>query len=782
MAEARVSVNLDEFTCPICLDLLNDPVSIPCGHSFCMSCINTQWDTEEHRGAYSCPMCKHQFNPRPTLGRNVMLAEMVKKLRKTHVPERTLAGPEDVECDVCVGRKYKAVKSCLVCLASYCEIHFKLHNELNPGNTHKVTETGYGLKDRICSEHNKPKEAVCCTENKCVCCECLVDECRGHNTTTFRSYRFQQQGKVGNIQAQVLQRTQAAEKSMKNLKQAKKSIKSSAKTTPDRSEKIFAELIRSAEQRRSEIREIIKATEEAEVERAEETLQCMKREVLKLKKRENELVQLGHIDDDFDFVRECMTLFDFSPFGDAPHVIVNLSHFKEIQSSVSELEIKVKEFFQTGLHTKSTSVNRRHMVQTSVPILREDFLQYFCQLTADSSTAHTDLCLSEGDRKIQFGCTNQKPYRGLEIFGHCAQALSREALQERCYWEVEWGGEQVYIAASYKRMKQYQWASLGFGHDDISWGLRCNSSQFNFVHKSHETVIPGPVSTRIGVYLDHRGGSLSFYSITDTMTLLHRVRTTFTEPLHAGFWVFEDSRVKLCDRNEKVLPQTSPTVSNNILRGQQFKCNYFRQLPVDPRTAHNNLQLSEGNRKVQFDDTKPNSDCGPEVFKWYAPALCREALQERCYWEVEWGGEQVYIAASYRGVERKTCCTFVGFGHNDISWSLCSNSSQLTFFYKSHETVIPHPVSTRIGVYLDHRGGSLSFYSITDTMTLLHRVRTTFTEPLHAGFWVFKDSRVKLCDRNKKVLPQTSPTVSNNTSHGLQFEIERSNIYLGKAG
>ncbi|XP_053346902.1 tripartite motif-containing protein 16-like [Clarias gariepinus] len=584
MAEARVSVNLDEFTCPICLDLLNDPVSIPCGHSFCVSCINTQWDTEEHRGAYSCPMCKHQFNPRPTLGRNVMLAEMVKKLRKTHVPERTLAGPEDVECDVCVGRKYKAVKSCLVCLASYCEIHFKLHNELNPGNTHKVTETRYGLKDRICSEHNKPKEAVCCTENKCVCCECLVDECRGHNTTTFRSYRFQQQGKVGNIQAQVLQRTQAAEKSMKNLKQAKKSIKSSAKTTPDRSEKIFAELIRSAEQRRSEIREIIKATEEAEVERAEETLQCMKREVLKLKKRENELVQLGHIDDDFDFVRECMTLFDFSPFGDAPHVIVNLSHFKEIQSSVSELEIKVKEFFQTGLHTKSTSVNRRHMVQTSVPILREDFLQY------------------------------------------------------------------------------------------------------------------------------------------------------------------------------------------------------FRQLPVDPRTAHNNLQLSEGNRKVQFDDTKPNSDCGPEVFKWYAPALCREALQERCYWEVEWGGEQVYIAASYRGVERKTCCTFVGFGHNDISWSLCSNSSQLTFFYKSHETVIPHPVSTRIGVYLDHRGGSLSFYSITDTMTLLHRVRTTFTEPLHAGFWVFKDSRVKLCDRNKKVLPQTSPTVSNNTSHGLQFEIERSNIYLGKAG
>ncbi|KAM9434073.1 E3 ubiquitin/ISG15 ligase TRIM25-like [Clarias gariepinus] len=359
MAEARVSVNLDEFTCPICLDLLNDPVSIPCGHSFCMSCINTQWDTEEHRGAYSCPMCKQQFNPRPTLGRNVMLAEMVKKLRKTHVPERTLAGPEDVECDVCVRRKQKAVKSCLVCLASYCEIHLKLHNELNAGNTHKVTETRYGLKDRICSEHNKLQDVLCCTENKCVCCECAVSHCRDHNTITLANKRVQQQQEVEDIQTQVLQRTQVAENSVKDLKKAIKSIKSSAKTTLDQSEKIFMA-----------IREIIKATEEAEVERAEETLQCMEQEVLKLKKRENELVQLGQLDDDFTFLREYMTLSDLSLFGDAPHVAVNLSPFKEIQSSVSELEIKVKEFCETGLHTKPTSdyskvLGVKHGVETN---------------------------------------------------------------------------------------------------------------------------------------------------------------------------------------------------------------------------------------------------------------------------------------------------------------------------------------------------------------------------------------------------------------------------------
>ncbi|XP_026994373.2 E3 ubiquitin/ISG15 ligase TRIM25-like, partial [Tachysurus fulvidraco] len=83
MAEASISVDQDQFSCAVCLDRLNDPVTTPCGHSFCKLCINGCWDQEDVKGIYSCPQCRETYTPRPVLHRNNMLAEVVEKLKKT---------------------------------------------------------------------------------------------------------------------------------------------------------------------------------------------------------------------------------------------------------------------------------------------------------------------------------------------------------------------------------------------------------------------------------------------------------------------------------------------------------------------------------------------------------------------------------------------------------------------------------------------------------------------------------------------------------------------------
>uniref|UniRef100_A0A672PEG5 RING-type domain-containing protein n=1 Tax=Sinocyclocheilus grahami TaxID=75366 RepID=A0A672PEG5_SINGR len=103
MAEAILGDH-DQYSCSICLELLRDPVTIPCGHSYCMSCINECWNTNDQKGKYRCPQCRHTFNSKPPLNRSTVLAEIMEKLRSTesaqsllnsagHQPSRTKFGP-----------------------------------------------------------------------------------------------------------------------------------------------------------------------------------------------------------------------------------------------------------------------------------------------------------------------------------------------------------------------------------------------------------------------------------------------------------------------------------------------------------------------------------------------------------------------------------------------------------------------------------------------------------------------------------------------------------------
>uniref|UniRef100_A0A8C2ZTU9 B30.2/SPRY domain-containing protein n=1 Tax=Cyclopterus lumpus TaxID=8103 RepID=A0A8C2ZTU9_CYCLU len=161
---------------------------------------------------------------------------------------------------------------------------------------------------------------------------------------------------------------------------------------------------------------------------------------------------------------------------------------------------------------------------------------------------------------------------------------------------------------------------------------------------------------------------------------------------------------------------------------------YSRKLTLDPNTAHRQLLLSNRNRRATLMSEQQSYSSHPERFTECLQVLSRESLTGRCYWEVEWYGKEGYIAVAYKDISRKGDSRECEFGGNDKSWVLfCRRDYSLEFLnYKSHIYLSP-PQSSRIGVYLDHRSGILSFYSVSETMTLLHRVQTTFTQPLYAG-------------------------------------------------
>ena len=117
-----------------------------------------------------------------------------------------------------------------------------------------------------------------------------------------------------------------------------------------------------------------------------------------------------------------------------------------------------------------------------------------------------------------------------------------------------------------------------------------------------------------------------------------------------------------------------------------------------------------------------------------------------CYWEVETSGD-VLIGMAYRGISRRGEDSKLGF--NDLSWSLYCVGGGYSVFHNSRQTLLPvgSSDSNRAAVYVDHAAGTLSFYDVSsDILTHLHTFQTTFTEPLYAGFEVWHDSSVCLCE------------------------------------
>uniref|UniRef100_A0A3B5AQ77 B30.2/SPRY domain-containing protein n=1 Tax=Stegastes partitus TaxID=144197 RepID=A0A3B5AQ77_9TELE len=172
-------------------------------------------------------------------------------------------------------------------------------------------------------------------------------------------------------------------------------------------------------------------------------------------------------------------------------------------------------------------------------------------------------------------------------------------------------------------------------------------------------------------------------------------------------------------------PGPEPTTRAEFLK-------YSREITVDPNTANRYLLLSDRNRKVERMKQQRFYPDHPDRFTGWYQVLSKESLTGRCYWEVEWR-RGVDVAVSYKTISRAGSSGECGFGHNDKSWSLYCDTDICVFQHNKTETLVSGRPPSKVGVYLDHRAGVLSFYSVSDSMTLLHRVQTSFTQPLHAG-------------------------------------------------
>ncbi|XP_059213429.1 tripartite motif-containing protein 16-like [Centropristis striata] len=561
MARRRIQMEEGKVCCSICLDRLKDPVTIPCGHSYCMNCIKRHWDEENQRTIPSCPQCRQIFGLRPVLVKNTMLADLVEELKKTGLlpvrADHCYAGPEDVGCDVCTGRKLKALKSCEQCLVSYCEQHLQPHYESPAFEKHKLVSPSKKIQENVCTRHNEVMKIFCRTDQKCICYLCSMEEHEGHNTVTAAVERAEWQKDLEVSQQKIQQRIKNREKDVKLLQQEVKDLNHSADKAVEDSEKIFTDLIRLIEKRSSDVKQQIKSKQTTEVSRVKELQEELEEEISHLRRKDIELEQLKRTEDDTKFLLRYPSPTHIRESRDLPSSTGGpLRYFDDVAEAVSEARDKLEEILgEEWTMISHALINVDVFLPEAEPRTRGEFLKYSHRITLDPNTANRKLLLSEGDRKALNTGKKQLYSSHPDRFMNRSQVLSNKSLTGRHYWEVKSSGIGVYVAVAYKDISRIG-AESEFGMNDKSWAFQCLGPDHRLSHDNYTTPVSGCQSDTVGVYLDHRAGIMCFYSVSETMTLLHRVQTTFTQPLYAGLRAYSllglGSSAEFCEPKDKI--------------------------------------------------------------------------------------------------------------------------------------------------------------------------------------------------------------------------------------
>ncbi|XP_072543589.1 E3 ubiquitin-protein ligase TRIM21-like isoform X1 [Salminus brasiliensis] len=509
----------DQFQCCICLDMFTDPVSTPCGHNFCKTCLTQYWNNTQH---CHCPLCKEEFTKRPELKINTTLREIADHFKKKSVPDK----PE-VLCDVCTGQKLKAFKSCLNCGATFCKTHLELHT-VGTLRNHKLIDPVENVGDYICQKHERPLELFCRDDQTCVCQFCTEGEHKNHNTVPIEEENEQIRTQLGETQADVQKMIQDRLKKIKEIKHSVELRKRNTEKEITDSVEVFTVLIRSIERSQAELLKVMEERQKTAERQAEDLIKELEQEITELKRRDTELEQLSHTEDHLHLLQTypslCSPLHtkNWTDMSIDPHLSVEpvKKKLSQLQKSLNE---KLTEWLNNAAHI---------LVSTELKKIQ----QHAVDVTLDPDTAHPNLILSANGKQVTCGDTRQNLSDNQRRFNKSACVLGKEGFSSgRFYFEVQVSGKT-------------KW-DLGVARESINRKVIIKLTQQNGFwtlwlknENEYEACADPGVSLsmrkklqKVGVFVDYEEGLVSFYDVEARSHIYSFTGQSFTEKLYPYF-------------------------------------------------------------------------------------------------------------------------------------------------------------------------------------------------------------------------------------------------------
>ncbi|XP_062849500.1 E3 ubiquitin-protein ligase TRIM39-like [Trichomycterus rosablanca] len=512
MASSSSFLSEDQLQCSICLDVFTDPVSTPCGHNFCMICLKKCWDTSSH---CQCPLCKTNFPKRPELRVNTFISGLTASFTKlVQVKSISTAGETTkslVFCDICSEKKYEALKSCLICLASYCKTHLEPHYRVSSFKSHKLIDPVENLEDYICQKHEKPLEMFCREDQTCVCQVCTVDDHRYHNTVSTEEESAKKKAELGKTQAEVQQMIKDRIKKIEEIKHSVVVSRRNNEKEKADSMDIFRSLIRSIERNQAEQQKVMEEKQRAAERQAEKFIKDLEQEI-------TELEQISNTEDHLHLLQIYPSLCRPPPTNNWTDVSI-------------QPHLNVDPLFTAKL-MQSFDKEMKRLVQMELKGIR----QYAVDVILDPDTANPELILSDDGKQVTCGDTEQNLPDNPERFNNEYCVLGKEGFSSgRFYYEVQVSGKTEWdLGVTRESSNRKGEIILSPDHGYWSVWLR-DKTEYGALDFSFVPLSLKQAPQKVGVFVDYEEGLVSFYDVENESHIYSFTGQSFTEKLYPYF-------------------------------------------------------------------------------------------------------------------------------------------------------------------------------------------------------------------------------------------------------
>ncbi|XP_071767046.1 E3 ubiquitin-protein ligase TRIM39-like [Centroberyx gerrardi] len=513
----------DQFKCSICLNVFSDPVTTPCGHNFCMACISEHWDNSE---LCQCPKCNKRFYARPEVSTNSVMEEIsvqIKK-RKLDVPE-CIAAAWEVTCDVCTEIKLKALKSCLVCLTSYCEAHLEPHQRVPSLMRHKLIDPVENLEERVCKKHERFLERFCRDEQLYVCVLCTETDHRNHDTVPVEEEGAQQkekiESKIGEIQMMIEERMEKIEEITRSPEMGREI----ANKEMEDSNKLFTDLMSRVQSMQTTLQASIEEKLRSSQNKADAMIQELQEEITELQRRQSELEQLSQTEDNLHLLQTSQALCTHPATKDWS-------------------EIRVYSDVCVGMVRRAMShlVNAFQAEQKTLTNMELNRMREFKEsVTLDPNTASRYLSLSEGDTRVKMSKTANLVPDNPERFDR-PMVLGKKGFNSgRHYWEVQVGLRNDWDVGVAKETVSRK-GEVNVTRENGFFALEKSGFDYEVNNTPYKTLHLNPRPRKVGVYVDYEEGRVSFYDVNEKSHIYSFKGESFTEKLFPYFYVYSKAK------------------------------------------------------------------------------------------------------------------------------------------------------------------------------------------------------------------------------------------------